>query len=184
MCGFHKDQKFYGGHCEAIAPCGRRCNRLTPWLPGSNQLCEFHEDFQLPCHITRLPVELRLQICDYLIPKGPIQRSKDYSDASHLLRINKQFYSDVYSLLFATRSRPTTIDVDEAGVSVFGLVHDLEISHQNERRTHAADLHLDHLDRITHLALNIDLTKLWYLANPNLSDYLISLWFLAKALFP
>jgi len=81
VCNTHDYSKSHGvysnrkhamqaGRCQAIEDCGQICNRLAKVAPPYH-LCEKHQKGSdtLPCHLMRLPTELRLMIFRYLFPK-------------------------------------------------------------------------------------------------------------------
>lgn len=107
------------GNCQATEECGYVCNRIAPYTPPYH-LCEKHQKGTetLPCHITRLPTELRLMIFRYLFPDtitaSRVHRSHVNYAHTAVLFVNQQFYQEatllIYSeLKFEARVWPTSI---------------------------------------------------------------------------
>ncbi|PVH94565.1 hypothetical protein DM02DRAFT_539215, partial [Periconia macrospinosa] len=75
-CHTHKDQKSYAGRCQFTHPNGEKCGILFRWTPPQFELCADHQgQSDRPCYLLSLPLELRLEIFRYLIPKRPIGSS-------------------------------------------------------------------------------------------------------------
>ena len=115
VCKTHLAQDFFciAGFCEATLDDGSLCNRLIAAQPGYNQLCEDHLDVMLPCHLLRLPTEIRLMVFDEVVPEGEIQSMPTYVWAPilGLLRVSRQISAEIANIIFRSRSRPCPIYV-------------------------------------------------------------------------
>ncbi|CAI6337803.1 unnamed protein product [Periconia digitata] len=75
-CHTHKDQKKYAGRCKFTQPGGEKCRVLFEWTPPQFELCADHQgQSDTPCYLMSLPLELRLEIFRYLLPKRAIGSS-------------------------------------------------------------------------------------------------------------
>ncbi|KAF1932282.1 uncharacterized protein M421DRAFT_1929 [Didymella exigua CBS 183.55] len=114
VCGQHRWYQKRAGQCQAIEKCGHPCNRLTAYTPPFFFCAKHEHDTNLlPCHIMRLPTELRLIIFRYLLPKVVEATSFNASQMS-VLTVSRQFYQEasavVYGeLQFKAEVHPTTI---------------------------------------------------------------------------
>ncbi|KNG45836.1 hypothetical protein TW65_07414 [Stemphylium lycopersici] len=76
-CAAHRDQQSLAGWCQFKQPDGERCARLLRWKPPYFELCDDHVGYPgTPCYfLEQLPLELRHEIYQYLIPTEPIGSS-------------------------------------------------------------------------------------------------------------
>lgn len=96
------------GNCQAIADCGRRCDRLSEPDPPFH-LCATHAGGtdSLPCPLMKLSTEVRMMIWQYLLPE---KVSHSYSPEcenigsktgfASLLKVNKQVSAEASSALY------------------------------------------------------------------------------------
>lgn len=102
VCGSHRRDGSWlkAGKCQAIERCGQLCNRLAPHAPPYH-LCAEHQKGTdtLPCHVIRLPIELRLMIFRYLLP-DVVRADKFDRSKGALLRVNRQFYQEASSIIY------------------------------------------------------------------------------------
>jgi hypothetical protein len=117
VCGKHVYYQKQAGRCQAIEKCGYPCNRLAAYTPPFF-FCTKHEHdtSTLPCHIMRIPTELRLMIFRFLLPKRV--EAKGYFDKRPfgVLRANRQFYLEASAVVygeirFAAVVSPICIDL-------------------------------------------------------------------------
>ncbi|KAK7183491.1 hypothetical protein PSPO01_10450 [Paraphaeosphaeria sporulosa] len=109
VCKQHKDTQIQAGHCQAIAECGRRCDRLAISHPPFN-LCGKHANGTdtLPCHLLKLPAELRVLIWRYTLPESispysrwhPKRRDQVQQNMFSLLRVNRQISREALSVVY------------------------------------------------------------------------------------
>lgn len=182
-CQVHVAQRLYAGRCEATASCGERCNRLIAWQPGYNQLCSDHENETLRCRIMTLPSELRLEIFDLLVPKGPMSdfgRGR-YKDAFSLLLVNRIFHAETTRLLFLAGSHPCEVSVGAEGFELFGRHYNTDLVQLPQSWNHVSQVSQHRPDRIAHLELAI---KLQYGCQNDviLAKTIVSIWCIAQAI--
>ncbi|KAF1912391.1 hypothetical protein BDU57DRAFT_522620 [Ampelomyces quisqualis] len=93
-------RELQAGYCQATEECGHVCNRLSHHLPPYH-LCSKHQagSNTLPCHILRLPCELRLMVFRYLFP-AVISDSSNSSVSVAILKTNRQLFQEASSVLY------------------------------------------------------------------------------------
>ena len=185
VCQVHKDQNVTLGRCEATSSCGERCNRLILWAPCENQLCSDHEGFELPCHLLKLPVELRLQIFEYFIPDGHIGAygASNYRYAAKFLRLNHQIHAEITGLLFGSVARSCDITFDGGNFKLLGSKYNLDFANGARSARHSSQAIHHRPDRASHINLNINASR-FYEGEKGLYVGLVNLWYLVKAICP
>lgn len=121
LCRTHEFAWWYrtrkqAGRCQATEECGHVCNRLALYAPPYH-LCDKHDKgtTTLPCHLMRLPTELRLMVLQYLVPKEVSASVCDRSFGA-IMRVNREFYQEASTIVynqvkFTARIGPTTINL-------------------------------------------------------------------------
>jgi hypothetical protein len=71
-CRIHRDQLKQSASCRASLPCGFECGQTCAWKPHGFQLCPEHSEQPMPCHLLKIPIEMRLRIYGFLLPDQPI----------------------------------------------------------------------------------------------------------------
>lgn len=100
-CNLHAWLKQKSGHCQAVEDCGQLCNRLGSHNPPYH-LCFKHDEGSntLPCHILRLPTELRLMIFRYLFPEYVSHLAHAPQPKVAILKVNRQLYQEASAVLY------------------------------------------------------------------------------------
>ena len=105
-CKQHAYQLIPAGRCQAVETCGQRCDRLAVADPPFH-LCTKHEKGTntLPCHLLKIPTELRFQIFRYVLPNRILcskthSSTADKSRWTSLLMINRQISEEAALVLY------------------------------------------------------------------------------------
>ncbi|KAL1603568.1 hypothetical protein SLS60_005156 [Paraconiothyrium brasiliense] len=122
VCSLHKNSQIPAGKCQAIAGCGRRCNRLAESNPPFH-FCDEHASGTdtLPCYLLGIPAELRDMIWRYALPQTipakrvfyPNRKGKEGENGNELsiLFVNLQISREV--LAVAYEQVPFEVDFKE-----------------------------------------------------------------------
>ncbi|KAF2682461.1 hypothetical protein K458DRAFT_370346 [Lentithecium fluviatile CBS 122367] len=105
VCTPHRYKKLDSARCQAIEACGQPCFRLARLDPPFH-LCSIHEKGTdtLPCHLLRIPVELRLMVFRYILPakveSAYHSRTHEKDIDTTVLKLNRQLHSEASSVLY------------------------------------------------------------------------------------
>lgn len=184
VCGLHRSQKLHAGRCEGVAACGERCNCRVQWRFCEQQLCSEHANADLPCRIMQLPIELRFQIFDHIVPRGQIlvSSARRYREACSLMRVNRQLHGEVSTFLFNSKRRPCQVILSHSAIKVLGICYDDSMpSDYRSGSRHVSKTFECHLERITHLRIlcNVNTNEI---NDHSISGYASNIWFLARTL--
>ncbi|KAF2029989.1 hypothetical protein EK21DRAFT_66538 [Setomelanomma holmii] len=107
--GYWQTTTLRAGKCQAIEDCGNICNRLSKDQPPFH-LCLKHQrgSDTLPCHLLRLPTELRLMVFRYLFP----DKINPYTSKVNggILHVNSQIYQEASSVLYDEHCFEVTVN--------------------------------------------------------------------------
>jgi hypothetical protein len=128
VCRLHKKRAPRIARCEALTKGTRKgpCNKLIRWQPRFFSLCDKHKDWNgMPCHILKLPVEIRMTIFKYLLPDQPISawldnplRSDGVKCTTSLLLVNKQISQEASDVLYG--AHPFTVSIQRNSLNLCG----------------------------------------------------------------
>ena len=123
-CAQHRGQQQPLGLCQATEACGQLCLRPAIQNPPFH-LCFKHKGGTntLPCHLLRIPIELRLMIYRYLLPtKIPTQQPwmprKEGSRTPSILRVNRQINQEASLVLYG--EVPFEVRIDARQIMMCG----------------------------------------------------------------
>ncbi|KAF2430080.1 hypothetical protein EJ08DRAFT_734357 [Tothia fuscella] len=168
VCKLHKKKRLCVGYCKAVED-GKLCNKTIKWKPPFFELCHDHRDWDgMPCHILKLPTELRLQIFQYLLPDRPVSawldrslRSDSYKCTTSLLLVNKEFYSEASDVLY--RTQPFTVSIQRNAINLCGrcYYHDLSGSQHTTPNSNPQRLPVrpPMLDKIKNVRIQMTMVK-------------------------
>ncbi|KAF2831351.1 hypothetical protein CC86DRAFT_342108 [Ophiobolus disseminans] len=99
VCGKHSWSHVRAGRCQTVEECGQLCDRFAEQDPPYH-LCEKHQmgSNTLPCHLMRLPTELRFMIFRNLFPK--VVASREHEVKAAILKTNRQINEEASSVLY------------------------------------------------------------------------------------
>ncbi|EFQ98512.1 hypothetical protein MGYG_01539 [Nannizzia gypsea CBS 118893] len=100
VCWAHKKLGEVVTCCQAPVGKNRKCMKKIPWT--EIQLCFDHQNTVLPCHILRLPIELRQHIFSFVLAE--YKRKYEIYSAHHtfltIARLNRQLFKETSDLLY------------------------------------------------------------------------------------
>ncbi|KAI1974148.1 hypothetical protein LOZ53_004262 [Ophidiomyces ophidiicola] len=101
VCWAHRKLGRTVTFCQAVLARNRKCLKKIPWCER-RQVCAKHADFPLPCHILRLPTELRQQIFSYILDDYKSQYAEFYTYFSFLkmAQLNHQIFEEACDVLY------------------------------------------------------------------------------------
>ncbi|KAF2437429.1 hypothetical protein P171DRAFT_506251 [Karstenula rhodostoma CBS 690.94] len=149
VCKQHKHKQIRPGHCQAIAECGRRCDRVGKFNPPFH-LCPKHADGTntLPCYLLKLPAELRLMIWRYVLPEtisaygsrlpGWVEQGK--KNILPLLLVNRQISKEALSVAY--EQVPFEVEIEANGISACGKYCSTSDTHYSISEDSSAQEHL------------------------------------------
>ncbi|KAF2847878.1 hypothetical protein T440DRAFT_470686 [Plenodomus tracheiphilus IPT5] len=114
VCRTHSyDSGKMSGRCQAVENCGQLCNRLSSHNPPYH-LCYKHQDGSntLPCHLLRIPTELRLMIFHYLFPTTVTYLPHVPKPRVAILKVNRQLYQEASAVLYEEFVFEALVDYD------------------------------------------------------------------------
>lgn len=128
VCRNHKKRAPRIATCTAITG-GRLCSKRIRFQPRFYSLCDKHKDDtyieQMPCHLLKLPVEIRMNIFTYLLPDQPISawldtplRSDRVKCTTSLLTVNKQISQEAHDVLYG--AQPFTVSIQRNSLNLCG----------------------------------------------------------------
>jgi hypothetical protein len=155
----HRKSILRAGKCQAIEECGQLCNRLAKYAKPYH-FCEKHQDGSntLPCHLLRLPTELRLMVFRHLFPKVVASR-KDGRIKTAILKTNRQINEEASSVLYGESHFSAFIRPYE--IQIQGKAWRVKPATQTKRGRQYGDnfFIVDNLsDSSAHMIQNLDVT--------------------------
>jgi hypothetical protein len=134
VCKLHKKQRLRLGYCKAETTGRGACHRLIKWKPPFFELCDAHREWTgMPCHLLKLPTEIRMEIFSYLLPDRPISawldrslRRDGFKCTSDLLLVSKQIHSEAQDVLY--RTQPYTVSIQRNTLNMCGRAYYHDIS--------------------------------------------------------
>ncbi|KAF2401644.1 hypothetical protein EJ06DRAFT_353530 [Trichodelitschia bisporula] len=128
VCSAHQDEKIPAIKCIFVDDDGKPCGERIRPNPPEFDLCHKHRGWKvMPCHIMRIPTELRREIFTYLLPDKPISafnsrpvplRQDKVACTLGLLRVNKTINKEASEVLYGTH--PYTAVVADRTIAVCG----------------------------------------------------------------
>lgn len=127
-CKKHKTTKLLAGRCRYI-DASARCNKLINYHVPFAELCYDHRDWDgLPCHLLKLPTELRMHIFSFLLPDKPInawldaplRHDRERCTLSVLL-VNRQINDEAMEVLYG--SQPFIIGLGRDSIFMCGNIY-------------------------------------------------------------
>lgn len=123
-CGVHHGKiNGIATWCCFQLSCGVPCGRLCHFKVHGFQLCGLHTETWNVCYITKIPLEIRLRIYRYLLPRKPLQARApfytfdgDRSMNLAILRVNRQIFRETTGLFYGTG--PFTIRVSRSAITM------------------------------------------------------------------
>jgi hypothetical protein len=128
VCRLHRKRAPRIASCQALTKGARKgpCNKLIRWQPRFFSLCDKHKNWSgMPCHILKLPVEIRMTIFKYLLPDQPISawlddplRSDGVKCTTSLLLVSKQISQEASDVLYG--AHPFTVSIQRNSLNLCG----------------------------------------------------------------
>jgi hypothetical protein len=134
VCKLHKKQRLQFGRCKAEFATSGVCDQLIKWKQPFFELCDIHRDWDgMPCHLLKLPIEIRMHIFSYLLPDRPISawldrslRIDGFKCTSDLLLVSKQIHREAQDVLY--RTQPYTVSIQRNTLNMCGRAYYHDIS--------------------------------------------------------
>jgi hypothetical protein len=133
VCKTHKKQRIRFSRCKADIHGRGLCQQLIKWKPHFFELCDNHRDWTgMPCHLLKLPIEIRMHIFSYLLPDRPVSawldrslKSDGFKCTASVLLVNRQIHEEASKVLY--RTQPFTVSIQRNTLNMCGRAyyHDL-----------------------------------------------------------